>query len=84
MFEKDGAVFLFRFNPAFLPLLKRFLAFPGRLAVDQIFGADIFIQVRPVDPFPISDQSPIGAFCGCAMQKARIPVQRYGDRPTIG
>jgi hypothetical protein len=62
-------------RPTFLPLLERLLAFAGRLATDQVFGADIFIQIRPMDSFSLSDQAPIGALRGCAMQQARVPVQ---------
>jgi hypothetical protein len=70
-------------GPAFLPLLKQFLAFARRLAVDQIFGADIFIQIRPVDSFSLSVSSPIDALFGCAMQQARILVQRCADGAAI-
>lgn len=69
--------------PAIKPLPKRCLAFTRRLALKKIPDADVFVEVRPVEPAPLTDQSPMPPFLGRAVKQPRIPRKRHGDRSTV-
>jgi hypothetical protein len=52
-------------------------------AGQQAFGAQIFVQERPVDSLTRAIEPPhIALFFG-ALLEARIPGQRERDRPTV-
>jgi len=72
------------FRPFFEPTFQRRLTFAGRLAGQEIVHADVFIQVRPVDPASVADQSPVTALVGRAVRQTRIPNDGRGNLATVG
>ena len=70
--------------PRFEPFFEGTLAFTGGLAGQNIFHADVLVQVRPVDAFAAADEPPLGAFARRAVQQARIPRERRGHGASVG
>jgi hypothetical protein len=46
----------------FAPTLQRFLALAGRHPAQEVFHADIFVEVGPVDPVAATNQPPMVPF----------------------
>ena len=70
-------------TPIVEPSFQRRLALGRRLAENEVFHANVLVQLRPVNSATISDESPILPFLCCPMAKAWKPGQRNGNRATI-
>jgi hypothetical protein len=69
---------------ALQPPSKGFPRLAGSVAREKALYADIFVQIRPVDPRAAADQTPVGALLRRAMRQAREPGKGHHDRPAIG
>ncbi len=65
------------------PLFEGALALAGRLAKENVFNADVFIEIRPVNALSPGNQAPVIALLGSRMQQPRIPCDRGRDRSPI-
>jgi hypothetical protein len=54
-----------------------------RRAAQQSFGAQVFVQVGPVNPISSASNLPIPALRRCGVKQARIPYQRHCDDAPI-
>jgi len=65
------------------PPAKRLLPLTRSAASQDALHADIFIQIRPVDPLAACNETPVGALGGRPVCQARVPGEWRGDRPAI-
>jgi hypothetical protein len=65
------------------PAAKRLLRLTRSTAGQKALHADIFIQIRPVDPLATRDETPVGAFHSRPVCQTGEPGQWHGDGPTI-
>jgi hypothetical protein len=65
------------------PLLKRLLGLSRGSACQQIFCRDVFVEVWPMDADASPNDLPILPLSAGPMRKARVPLHRNRDSPTI-
>ena len=65
------------------PLFEGPLAFAGTRAAEEIFDADVLIEIRPVDPFTSPDETPVITLDWRASRQARVPRDWYRDTATV-
>lgn len=65
------------------PPLKRCQTLSRMRAREQIVDAHIFIEVRPMDTFSVTNQPPFPPFRRLPSLKTRIPRQRDADGAPI-
>jgi hypothetical protein len=66
------------------PAPKGRLDLAGPTARQQAFHADILVQVRPMDSYAATNETPIGPLRWRPVRQARKPSQRHGNGPAIG
>jgi len=52
-------------------------------ATQETFAAEIFIQVRPVDPESTTDDLPVRSLLWRGSEEFRIPSEGYRDRAAV-
>jgi len=52
-------------------------------ATQEAFGAEVFVEVGPVDTESSAGDFPVAALFRGSVEQARIPDQRHADHPTI-
>jgi hypothetical protein len=55
----------------------------GGRAAEQTFGAEVFVQIGPVDAIPGAGDSPFLALLFGGVQQLWIPGKRHGDSAPI-
>jgi len=75
---REVCSFLLRCS-SFQPAAQESLAFAAWAAEDQVFHADILIEIGPVHTDTAADPTPVGAFSRRGMKEAREPGQRDGQ-----
>ena len=63
-----------------LQLLRASVGFWCRRAAQQAFGAEVFVEVRPVDAVASTGNLPVFALRGCGIEQPRIPYHRQRAR----
>jgi len=53
------------------------------LTKKDVLYADIFIKLRPMNAFALTDQAPVVPLLGPAMQQSGIPGQGHGNRSPV-
>jgi hypothetical protein len=59
------------------------LTLAGRLPEQDVLGADVFIEIGPMNTLALTDQTPIVALLRLAVQQPWVPSQRNGDRSPV-
>ena len=54
-----------------------------RRAPQQPLRAQVFVQLRPVDPVAGAGYLPVCALLGGGVKQARVPRERYGNRTAV-
>src|SRR5450759_339834 len=76
------AVLAGRFTPL-EPPAKRLLRLTRSATRQETFHADIFIQIRPVDPLATGNETQVGPFRRFPVCQTREPGEWHRDRPAI-
>src|ERR1019366_2950481 len=69
--------------PPLEPPPKRILRLTRPAARQEALHADILIQIRPVDPFAASNETPVGALRSGPVCQTREPGEWHRDRSAI-
>ena len=68
---------------AFKPSPQRRLRFAGPPPCEETFHADVFVEIRPMYTFSVTDETPTTTFIVAAIRESRVPRQRHTDRAAV-